>query len=181
MIQHHGKWSIFSQEIELFFYETLFFRWDSRKSVVLPAEGEIFYLVGLLRFSFPYPEGGSLSVSEMISQNQEIVDVCKRKGFDFKLYLPHYGDSKEGWRQHFGNQWTRFQQRKASFDPRAILAPGLKIFSRNWHDMHPTQLHWPVRSSAFFVFSFACNSYIFHEEEEGMCKCNVEEILIYFK
>lgn len=118
-------------------YPLLRSKWDSRKSVVLPAEGEIFYLVGLLRFSFPYPKGESLSVSEMISQNQEIVEVCKRKGFDFKLYLPHY-DSKEGWRQHFGHQWTRFQQRKASFDPRAILAPGLKIFSRNWHSMHAT-------------------------------------------
>ncbi|XP_073020627.1 cytokinin dehydrogenase 7-like isoform X1 [Primulina eburnea] len=112
-------------------YPLLRSKWDSRKSVVLPTEGEIFYLVALLRFSFPYAKG-LLSVDEMISQNQEIVEICKRKGFDFKLYLPYYGDNKEAWRQHFGNQWTRFQQRKAIFDPRAILAPGLKIFSRNW-------------------------------------------------
>ncbi|KAI3454179.1 hypothetical protein Pfo_010842 [Paulownia fortunei] len=109
-------------------YPLLRSKWDNRKSIVLP-EGDIFYLVALLRFCFPYPKG--LSVEEMVAQNQEIVQSCTQNGFDFKLYLPHY-NSMEGWKQHFGNQWTRFQERKASFDPMAILAPGQKIFPRNW-------------------------------------------------
>ncbi|KAG8381764.1 hypothetical protein BUALT_Bualt05G0006500 [Buddleja alternifolia] len=109
-------------------YPLLRSKWDNRKSVALP-EGEIFYLVGLLRSCFPHPK--RLSVEEMVAQNQEIVQICTKNGIDFKLYLPHY-NSMEGWKHHFGNQWTRFQERKASFDPMAILAPGQKIFPRNW-------------------------------------------------
>ncbi|KAK6140722.1 hypothetical protein DH2020_025540 [Rehmannia glutinosa] len=115
-------------------YPLLRSKWDNRKSVVLP-QGEIFYLVALLRFCFPYPKG--LSVGEMVVQNQEIIQSCTKNGFDFKLYLPHY-NTREGWKHHFGNQWTRFQDRKATFDPMAILAPGQKIFPRNWqpHDIN---------------------------------------------
>ncbi|KAK4422186.1 Cytokinin dehydrogenase 7 [Sesamum alatum] len=110
-------------------YPLLRSKWDSRKSVALP-EGDVFYLVALLRCSFPYPKG--LSVEEMMAQNQQIVQTCTTNSFDFKLYLPHY-DSMEGWKQHFGDQWPRFQERKARFDPMAILAPGQKIFPRNRH------------------------------------------------
>ncbi|KAL2235982.1 UNVERIFIED_CONTAM: Cytokinin dehydrogenase 7 [Sesamum indicum] len=109
-------------------YPLLRSKWDSRKSVALP-EGDVFYLVALLRFSFPYPKG--LSVEEMMAQNQEIVRTCTTNAFDFKLYLPHY-NSMEAWKQHFGDQWPRFQERKVRFDPMAILAPGQKIFPRNW-------------------------------------------------
>ncbi|XP_019197064.1 PREDICTED: cytokinin dehydrogenase 7-like [Ipomoea nil] len=102
-------------------------KWDNRTSVVLP-EGEIFYLVALLRFSLQYPNGPP--VQELVAQNREIVQCCIRNGFSFKLYLPHY-NSKEEWKQHFGNQWPRFVERKSTFDPMAILAPGQKIFTRN--------------------------------------------------
>ena len=91
-------------------------------------EGEVFYLVALLRFTLPYPKGPP--VEELISQNDEIINRCIRNGFDFKLYFPHY-NSEEGWKQHFGNQWSRFVERKAKYDPKAILAPGQKIFRRN--------------------------------------------------
>ncbi|KAE8714048.1 Cytokinin dehydrogenase 7 [Hibiscus syriacus] len=83
--------------------------WDDRTYVVLP-EGEIFYIVALLRF---VPKG--LSVEKLAAQNQEIVKWCIKEGLDFKLYLPHY-------------QWTRFVDMKESFDPMAILAPGQNIF-----------------------------------------------------
>ncbi|KAL8107360.1 cytokinin dehydrogenase 7 [Apium graveolens] len=104
-------------------------KWDNRTSVVLP-EGEIFYLVALLRSALPYPKGPS--VEEQVSQNREIINCCVRNGFDYKLYFPHY-NSEEGWKQHFGDQWPRFVERKARFDPMAILAPGQKIFRRNHH------------------------------------------------
>ncbi|KAH6831089.1 cytokinin oxidase 7 [Perilla frutescens var. hirtella] len=110
-------------------YPLLRSKWDKRKSTVLPEGEEIFYLVALLRFWSPSPKG--LSVEEMVAQNQQILHICNTNKFDFKLYLPHY-NCMEGWKRHFGNQWTRFQQRKASFDPTAILAPGHKIFPRNW-------------------------------------------------
>ncbi|KAE8658037.1 Cytokinin dehydrogenase 7 [Hibiscus syriacus] len=104
-------------------YPLLRSKWDSRTSVALP-EGEIFYIVGLLRF---VPKGPS--VNEKVRENREIVNWCINEGLDFKLYLPHYR-SKEDWKRHFGNQWTRFAKRKASFDPKAILAPGQRIFKR---------------------------------------------------
>lgn len=93
----------------------------------IPDEGEIFYLVALLRFTPPYSKGSY--VEKLASQNQEIVQLCVKNGFDFKLYLPHY-HSQDDWKRHFGNQWSRFVDRKASFDPMAILAPGQKIFKR---------------------------------------------------
>ncbi|KAK8505243.1 hypothetical protein V6N13_045688 [Hibiscus sabdariffa] len=104
-------------------YPLLRSKWDSRTSVALP-EGEIFYIVGLLRF---VPKGPS--VDKKVAENREIVNWCIKEGWDFKLYLPHYR-SKEDWKRHFGNQWTRFAQRKAGFDPKAILAPGQRIFKR---------------------------------------------------
>lgn len=104
----------------------LLLRWDDRTSVVLP-KGEIFYIIALLRSTLPYPKGPS--IEELVAQNQEIIKCCTKNGFDFKLYFPHY-QSKEDWMRHFGNQWTRFVERKSSFDPMAILAPGQNIFSR---------------------------------------------------
>ncbi|KAJ9168159.1 hypothetical protein P3X46_019718 [Hevea brasiliensis] len=106
-------------------YPLLRSKWDNRTSVMIPAEGEIFYIVALLRFT--HSKGPC--VEKLVSQNQEIVQLCFNKGFDFKLYLPHY-HSQDDWKRHFGNQWSRFVDRKASFDPMAILAPGQKIFKR---------------------------------------------------
>ncbi|CAO2816630.1 unnamed protein product [Amaranthus hypochondriacus] len=105
-------------------YPLLRSRWDTRTSVVIP-EGDIFYLVALLRFTSPNER-----VQDLVAQNMKIVRHCKNKRYDFTLYLAHY-QTQEEWKQHFGNQWQRFVERKAMFDPMAILAPGQKIFSRN--------------------------------------------------
>ncbi|KAL9230484.1 hypothetical protein vseg_005827 [Gypsophila vaccaria] len=107
-------------------YPLLRSRWDTRTSVVIP-DDDIFYLVALLRFTPPYPQGPP--VAELVAQNDEIIRQCTKKGYDFKLYFPHY-HTQEEWKQHFGNQWPRFVERKSKFDPMAILAPGQKIFSR---------------------------------------------------
>ncbi|XP_062101061.1 cytokinin dehydrogenase 7 [Humulus lupulus] len=108
-------------------YPLLRSKWDSRTSTVIP-EGEIFYLVALLRFSPPHPKGPS--VDKLVDQNKGIVQYCLSNGFDFKLYLPHYQSEKE-WKRHFGDkQWSIFVERKEKFDPKAILAPGQRIFSR---------------------------------------------------
>ncbi|KAF2285040.1 hypothetical protein GH714_037518 [Hevea brasiliensis] len=108
-------------------YPLLRSKWDNRTSVMIPADGEIFYIVALLRFTPPYSKGPC--VEKLVAQNQEIAHLCLKKGFDFKLYLPHY-QSQEDWKRHFGNQWSRFVENKANFDPMAILAPGQKIFKR---------------------------------------------------
>ncbi|ERN11229.1 cytokinin dehydrogenase 7 [Amborella trichopoda] len=101
-------------------------KWDPRMSVVVP-DNEIFYLVALLRFNKPYPEGPSLQ--SLLAQNQEIIDCCTSNNFDFKVYIPHC-NSQDQWKAHFGNQWSRFVERKAAFDPMAVLAPGQRIFPR---------------------------------------------------
>ncbi|EOY30036.1 hypothetical protein QUC31_020474 [Theobroma cacao] len=110
-------------------YPLLRSKWDNRTSVALPG-GEIFYIVALLRF---VPKGPS--VEKLVAQNHEIVQWCIKQGLGFKLYLPHY-QSNEDWKRHFGNQWTRFVERKARFDPMAILAPGQKIFKRTHHNLN---------------------------------------------
>nr|GMD92407.1 cytokinin dehydrogenase 7 [Ipomoea batatas] len=109
-------------------YPMLRSKWDNRTSVVLP-DSEIFYLVALLRFCPQRTNGPPLRELE---QNREIVQFCINSGLDFKLYFPHYS-FKDEWMQHFGDQWPRFVDRKSAFDPRAILAPGQKIFTRNQH------------------------------------------------
>ncbi|KAF8401076.1 hypothetical protein HHK36_014379 [Tetracentron sinense] len=102
-------------------------KWDDRTSVVLPAEGEIFYIVSLIRYNPPYPKGQP--VERLIAQNHEIIQGCVTRSFDFKLYMPHYR-TEEQWKQHFGKQWPAFLEKKGCFDPMAILAPGQRIFSR---------------------------------------------------
>ncbi|KAF8018570.1 hypothetical protein BT93_H3452 [Corymbia citriodora subsp. variegata] len=110
-------------------YPMLRCRWDKRTSVVLPEEsGEIFYLVALLRYTLPYPEGPS--ADRLVAQNHEILRTCDENKIDYKLYLPYYQSQKE-WERHFGNQWARFVERKARFDPMAVLSPGQKIFLRS--------------------------------------------------
>ncbi|XP_020113411.1 cytokinin dehydrogenase 11-like, partial [Ananas comosus] len=101
-------------------------KWDPRTSVALP-NSEVFYLVALLRFTRPYPEGPT--AEELVAQNREIIRICRSNGYDFKLYLPHY-DTQSEWAHHFGDGWPRFVERKARYDPMALLAPGQKIFPR---------------------------------------------------
>lgn len=108
-------------------YPILRSKWDERASIVLP-EGEIFYIVALLRFTNPYQK--SPSVRDLVLQNQEIIQTCVRSGFDFKLYLPHY-NTEDDWKQHFGDRWLWFVEMKSRYDPMAILAPGQKIFTRH--------------------------------------------------
>lgn len=96
--------------------------------MVLPDSGEIFYIVALLRFTQPYPDGPS--AERLVAQNNEIIRTCNKNGLDYKLYLPHY-KSQEDWKRHFGDKWAKFVERKSRFDPMAVLAPGQKIFSRS--------------------------------------------------
>lgn len=108
-------------------YPMLNSKWDPNTSVALP-EGEIFYLVALLRFCRPYP--GGPAVDELVAQNSSIIEACHANGYDFKMYFPHY-DTESDWARHFGaTKWARFVDRKARYDPLAILAPGQKIFPR---------------------------------------------------
>eukprot|EP00253_Pinus_taeda_P011053 PITA_11053 len=103
-------------------------KWDSRMSTAVPDE-EIFYLVGLLRFIQPNP-GGLNTIEGMIAENEQILGICEREGIEMKQYLPHYG-TKQEWKRHFGRKWDQIVERKRKFDPRAILAPGQRIFSRS--------------------------------------------------
>ncbi|CAO2206947.1 unnamed protein product [Urochloa humidicola] len=108
-------------------YPMLKSKWDPNTSVALPeAEGDIFYLVALLRFC----RGGGPAVDELVAQNGVILRACRANGYDHKAYFPSYRGESE-WESHFGGaRWRRFVERKARYDPLAILAPGQKIFPR---------------------------------------------------
>ncbi|KAL5230490.1 hypothetical protein ABZP36_029266 [Zizania latifolia] len=108
-------------------YPMLKSKWEQATSVALP-EGEIFYLVALLRFCRPYP--GGPPVDELVAQNNAIIDACRSNGYDYKMYFPTY-HAVSDWARHFGAKWARFLERKARYDPLAILAPGQNIFSRS--------------------------------------------------
>ncbi|RCV31406.1 hypothetical protein SETIT_6G174400v2 [Setaria italica] len=106
-------------------YPMLKSKWDPNTSVALP-DGEVFYLVALLRFC----RGGGPAVDELVAQNGAILHACRANGYDHKAYFPSYRGEAE-WARHFGAaRWRRFVERKARYDPLAILAPGQKIFPR---------------------------------------------------
>ncbi|CAN6440639.1 unnamed protein product [Victoria cruziana] len=101
-------------------------KWDERTSVVIPEEGETFYLVALLRSALDL--GDEAQALEFLSaQNEEVLRFCEVRAIPAKQYLPSYADTAD-WKRHFGDKWDRFVRRKAAFDPKAILSPGQRIF-----------------------------------------------------
>jgi cytokinin dehydrogenase len=97
-------------------------RWDNRTSVVIPDE-EIFYLVGLLSSLGPY------SIEHTLNLNSQIIEFCNKASIGVKQYLPNYTTDPE-WKAHYGARWDAFRQRKNTYDPLAILAPGQRIFQK---------------------------------------------------
>ncbi|KAA8519168.1 hypothetical protein F0562_013424 [Nyssa sinensis] len=103
-------------------------KWDNRTSVVLPEE-DIFYLVAFLSSAVPSSTGTD-GLGNILTQNRRILDFCEAAQLGVKQYLPHYTTQKE-WHAHFGSRWEVFSQRKSSYDPFAILAPGQRIFQKS--------------------------------------------------
>ncbi|VAH06794.1 unnamed protein product [Triticum turgidum subsp. durum] len=98
-------------------------RWDNRTSVVLPDE-EVFYLVGFLPSAI-----GPHSIKRTLNLNNQIIEFSNKASIGVKQYLPHYSTEPE-WKAHYGARWDAFQQRKNTYDPLAILAPGQRIFQK---------------------------------------------------
>ncbi|KAJ9181046.1 hypothetical protein P3X46_009219 [Hevea brasiliensis] len=102
-------------------------KWNNRTSLITPAEN-IFYIVAFLSSAAPSSTGKD-GLQQILTQNQKILDFCAKANLGVKQYLPHYGKQEE-WQAHFGTQWEVFVQRKSTYDPYAILAPGQRIFRR---------------------------------------------------
>eukprot|EP00253_Pinus_taeda_P025023 PITA_25023 len=101
-------------------------KWDNRMSAVIPNE-DVFYLVAFLRSATP---ASTNSLEYLIDQNKRILSFCEQAGIGAKQYLPHY-TTEEDWKMHFGDKWDKFVERKSTYDPNAILAPGQRIFSKS--------------------------------------------------
>lgn len=102
-------------------------KWDNKTSAVTP-DDEIFYLVGLLRSALPSSAGSDHNLDLLIDQNNQILRFCREQGLGEKQYMPHY-TTEADWKHHFGSRWEKFVERKAIYDPNAILAPGQRIFN----------------------------------------------------
>ncbi|GLT66025.1 hypothetical protein SLA2020_384210 [Shorea laevis] len=102
-------------------------KWDNRTSVVIPEE-DIFYLVAFLSSAVPSSTGTD-GLDHILTQNKKILEFCEISGLGVKQYLPHY-TTQEEWQTHFGPRWEVFVQRKSTYDPLAILAPGQRIFQK---------------------------------------------------
>lgn len=100
-------------------------RWDSRSSAVIPEES-IFYLVAFLRIALP---SSGPPLSNLIAENDKIMEVCETAKLGCKMYLPEH-ENLQGWKRHFGTGWEDFARRKRTYDPDCILAPGQNIFPR---------------------------------------------------
>ncbi|GKU92233.1 hypothetical protein SLEP1_g5990 [Rubroshorea leprosula] len=102
-------------------------KWDNRTSVVIPDE-DIFYLVAFLSSAVPSSTGTD-GLDHILTQNKKILEFCEVGSLGVKQYLPHY-TTEEEWQAHFGPRWEVFVQRKSTYDPLAILAPGQRIFQK---------------------------------------------------
>ncbi|KAK9912956.1 hypothetical protein M0R45_036788 [Rubus argutus] len=102
-------------------------KWDNRTSVVIPEE-HIFYLVAFLTSAVPSSTGTD-GLEHILIQNKRILEFCETANLGVKQYLPHYTKQEE-WQVHFGPRWEKFVQRKSTYDPLAILAPGQRIFQK---------------------------------------------------
>ncbi|MED6209576.1 Cytokinin dehydrogenase 1 [Stylosanthes scabra] len=102
-------------------------RWNRKTSLVTPEE-EIFYLVAFLSSAVPLSRG-SESLEHILTQNKRILEFCRNAKLGVKQYLPHYTTQQE-WKAHFGSKWEAFVQRKTTYDPLALLAPGQRIFQK---------------------------------------------------
>nr|GLL24924.1 cytokinin dehydrogenase 6-like [Ipomoea trifida] len=102
-------------------------KWDNRTSFV-PPEEDIFYLVAFLSQANPTSTGTD-GLAHILTQNQRVLNFCEDAHLGVKQYLPHY-KTQEQWRAHFGPRWEVFVQRKSTYDPLAILAPGQGIFRK---------------------------------------------------
>ncbi|GLT31557.1 hypothetical protein SLA2020_062860 [Shorea laevis] len=102
-------------------------KWDNRTSVVIPEE-DTFYLVAFLSSAVP-SSTGTEGLDHILTQNKKILEFCEVASLGVKQYLPHY-TTEEEWRAHFGPRWEVFVQRKSTYDPLAILAPGQRIFQK---------------------------------------------------
>lgn len=103
------------------------YRWSNKTSLVTPDE-DMIYLVAFLSSAVPSSTGKD-GLQHVLNQNQKILDCCSKNPLGIKQYLPHYSTQEE-WKAHFGPKWQAFLQRKATYDPLAILAPGHKIFKK---------------------------------------------------
>ncbi|KAL8496125.1 hypothetical protein ACS0TY_020009 [Phlomoides rotata] len=99
-------------------------KWDNRTSFVTP-DDEIFYLVAFLSHA---TENSKLQ--HLLNLNKRILNFCESSQLGVKQYLPHY-NTREEWRAHFGERWETFAQRKSTYDPLSILAPGQRIFQKS--------------------------------------------------
>ncbi|KAK2651924.1 hypothetical protein Ddye_011780 [Dipteronia dyeriana] len=102
-------------------------KWNNKTSFVTPDE-DIFYLVAFLSSAMPSSTGKD-GLEHIMTQNQKILNFCAAADLGIKQYLPHY-HTQEEWQDHFGLHWELFVQRKSTYDPLAILAPGQRIFQK---------------------------------------------------
>lgn len=116
-------------------------KWNTNMSAVIPEDkDEIFYAVGVLRSADPQCLAGSSCLNDLLSQNQQIIDLSTNagkitsdktdSGMGAKQYLAHHSNEWQ-WKNHFGSKWEIFLERKARYDPLNILAPGQRILKRN--------------------------------------------------
>ncbi|CAH9122949.1 unnamed protein product [Cuscuta epithymum] len=103
-------------------------KWDNRTSVVLP-EGDIFYAVSLLPRA-NISSNGTDGLEYMLNQRKRISDFCESAGIGANQYLPYHETPEEWQNKHYGaERWKVLTQRKQTYDPSCILAPGQNIFT----------------------------------------------------
>ncbi|CAI0374870.1 unnamed protein product [Linum tenue] len=107
-------------------------KWNNnikRTSLVTPRE-DVIYHVSFLASAVPSSTGKD-GLDYILARNQRILDFSLGAGIGLKQYLPHY-TTQEDWKGHFGSKWEVFLKRKLTYDPLAVLAPGHRIFKRQY-------------------------------------------------
>jgi cytokinin dehydrogenase len=88
-------------------------------------EGETFFLFGLLRNAIPpTPE----RAAELTAANRRLFERARAVGGYF-YPVDSVPMSPQDWRRHFGPRWPQLVAAKRALDPRALLAPGQRVFN----------------------------------------------------
>ena len=88
-------------------------------------KGETFFLFGLLRNAIPpTPE----RAAELTRANRRLFERARAVGGYF-YPVDSVPMSPQDWRRHFGPRWPQLVAAKRALDPKALLAPGQRVFN----------------------------------------------------
>ncbi|HYP74400.1 MAG TPA: FAD-binding protein [Polyangiaceae bacterium] len=94
----------------------------------VPERGDYVYLFDILTSSSVPGDPDPAFVSRMLARNRRLFEKARDLG-GTRYPIGSLEFSRSDWERQYGNQWDDFKRAKRRFDPDALLAPNLGIFT----------------------------------------------------